>query len=313
VIAPPGGPPAGIAPLLTLLCDDAAMFPPGNAPAVEAVPAHREHRAAWYHDLVGPFLVAATRISEVAEAARAGGAAEPVAARGGGVRGGGVAEPLALVLVVPEGPAAVGSAIRAVLGERGIELVGVELACGPEGTPAEAAHEAAEALADVLPAGVGGVIEVRRGPGFDPALDEALDVLAGGPFRAKFRTGGTVASAFPTEEELAGFLEGCVARGLPFKCTAGLHEAARHTDKTTGFEHHGFLNVLLATHVAHQGGDVAAALRVRSGPELADGLRRMTPEAAVAARRAFTAYGTCSITEPLAELTALGLVVPEAA
>jgi hypothetical protein len=120
-----------------------------------------------------------------------------------------------------------------------------------------------------------------------------------------------VAGAFPTEPELAEFIVGCVALSLPFKCTAGLHEAARHTDPATGFEHHGFLNLLLATHVAGQGGDVgdvAGALSIRSAQELADALRELTAEDAVRVRSAFTAYGTCSIGEPLADLTTLGLV-----
>ena len=46
-----------IPPEYTALVDDAAIFPPGNAPLEEAVPAHREHRAAPYGDLVGPFVV----------------------------------------------------------------------------------------------------------------------------------------------------------------------------------------------------------------------------------------------------------------
>ena len=41
------------------LVDDAAVFPPGNAALPDAVAAHREHRAAWYADLVGPLLVPA--------------------------------------------------------------------------------------------------------------------------------------------------------------------------------------------------------------------------------------------------------------
>jgi hypothetical protein len=40
------------------LVDDAAIFPPGNAPLEEALAAHRQHRSAPYADLVGPFVVA---------------------------------------------------------------------------------------------------------------------------------------------------------------------------------------------------------------------------------------------------------------
>ena len=36
-------------------------------------------------------------------------------------------------------------------------------------------------------------------------------------------------------------------RAVPFKCTAGLHHAVRYTDPTTGFRHHGVLNILVAT------------------------------------------------------------------
>src|SRR2546423_9174583 len=39
------------------LLDDAAVFPPGNAPLPDAVAAHREHRAAWYAPMVGPLLL----------------------------------------------------------------------------------------------------------------------------------------------------------------------------------------------------------------------------------------------------------------
>jgi hypothetical protein len=35
-------------------------------------------------------------------------------------------------------------------------------------------------------------------------------------------------------------------------------------------------------------------------------------DAVIRARAAFTAYGTCSIAEPLADLIRLGLIIPEA-
>ena len=311
----------GIPPLFARLCDDAALFPPGNAAAHDAVPAHREYRRSWYRDLVGPFLATAKHIPAVAEAARA----DP----SGG--------PLPLVLVVPDGPAALAAAIQSTEREPGIELHGVELACSPEGSSADAAREAVWTLERELPPGVSGVVEVRRhnSPANAPAnassdaptnastnaaadtiadtsadaIAAALDVLAASPYRAKLRTGGTVAEAFPSEAELAAFIVGSVARSLPFKCTAGLHEAVRHTDPVTGFEHHGFLNILAATAAATQGADepaVASVLAIRSGADLVATLRVLTPDAVIRTRRAFTAYGTCSIAEPLADLIKLG-------
>lgn len=288
----------GIPPLFAGLCDDAALFPPGNAAAADAVPAHGAYRTSWYRDLVGPFLAAPKHLPAVAEA---------VAERD--PRGLHLHphphEPLPLALVVPDGPDALDSAIKAAASEPGIELVGVELACATHGTSADAARDAAEALKRSLPPGTGGVVEVRRGDG----LGAALDVLAATPFRAKLRTGGTVARAFPSEAEVAEFIVGCVARDLPFKCTAGLHAAVRHTDEITGFEHHGFLNILAATGAATQGADitgVASLLAVRSGPELINSLRQLTADDVARTRRAFTAYGTCSIAEPLADLIKLG-------
>lgn len=278
-----------IPPLFTRLCDDAALFPPGDAAPSDAVPAHREYRGSWYRNLIGPFLATAKHVPEVAEAARANPA--------GG--------PLSLVLVVPDGPGALAAAIQTTEREPGIELVGVELACAPEGSSSDAAREAAWMLERELPPGVGGVVEVRR----DGGLEAALDVVAASPYRAKLRTGGTVAQAFPSEDELAVFIVGCVDLGLPFKCTAGLHEAVRHTDPKTGFEHHGFLNVLAATSSATAGANlamVAQVLSLRSGLDLVDILRVLKPDAIHRTRQAFTAFGTCSITEPLTDLIELG-------
>ena len=45
-----------LGPLLTELCDDAALFPPGNAPLDRALPAHAAHRIADHAGLVGTFV-----------------------------------------------------------------------------------------------------------------------------------------------------------------------------------------------------------------------------------------------------------------
>ena len=275
------------------LCDDAALFPPGNAPVAAAVPAHRGYRSAWYADLVGPFLLGADRIAEVGAAA--------------------AAEPLDVVLVVRAGPAALGDALARLAERPALRLAGVELGPDAAGTPADAAARCRDALARELPPGAAGVVELRRPADGGSArgraeLDAALDLLAAAGLRAKYRTGGLEPGAFPPAGELAAFVSGCAARALPFKCTAGLHHAVRHTDPATGFTHHGFLNILAATDAALRGaeqGVVAGVLECERGGDLAGALADTD---AAALRAVFTAYGTCSVAEPLEDLAALGLL-----
>jgi hypothetical protein len=129
--------------------------------------------------------------------------------------------------------------------------------------------------------------------------------------RLKFRTGGLVATAYPSEHDLAAAVVAATSAGAAFKCTAGLHRAVRHRGADDGFEHHGFLNVLLATDVALTGADVdavRAVLATRDGAELDVRLRALDLERVGQARRSFGSFGTCSVDEPIADLTALGLV-----
>ncbi|WP_327582981.1 hypothetical protein OHA25_44805 [Nonomuraea sp. NBC_00507] len=53
--------------LFDTLFNDAALFPPGNALMREAVPVHSAYRAAWYADLVGPFICPDNRLAELAD------------------------------------------------------------------------------------------------------------------------------------------------------------------------------------------------------------------------------------------------------
>jgi hypothetical protein len=125
--------------------------------------------------------------------------------------------------------------------------------------------------------------------------------------RLKLRTGGTSPSAFPTEHELAAAIQNAIDVGLSFKCTAGLHHAVRHSDPRTGFEHHGFLNVLLAVSASLDGHDPEPALRCRDGAALAAEAAAIAPERLTAVRSSFVSFGTCSVDEPVADLIHLGL------
>ena len=203
------------------------------------------------------------------------------------------------MVTVPGGHAGVAAAVDAVLAEPALRLAGVEVAAEPGG-----AGETAQALRAVVPEGVEGFVEVSR-KGDVPA---DLESLVGAGHSAKFRTGGLVPEAHPGETELAEFLSAAVELGLPFKCTAGLHHAVRHTTRE-GFEQHGFLNVLLATGVLLGGGsaaDAALALAERDGETVAGLVAKLTDEEAAHVRRRFRSFGTCSVTDPLEDLVVLG-------
>ncbi len=268
--------------LVTGLFDDAALFPPGDAPMAAAIPAHRRLRARL-GDLVGPFVVPATRLGELSEHL---GAGEPVG--------------ISLIAAAGDLPAAAARVTRS----PGLVLAAVEV---PVVTDAAAATEAVRVLDDVLPAGVPAAVELPR----TATRDEVLDALAGTGYRAKLRTGGVRAALFPSPVELAGTLHACVARGIAVKCTAGLHHAVRHTDPATGFEHHGFLNVLLAAWALASGAPPTVATEWLAGTDprtVATAVRTWPVDRAARARAVFTSFGTCSALEPVDDLVTLGLL-----
>lgn len=268
------------------LVDDAAVFPPGLAPLPRAVAEHAVHLASDHAGLIGPFVVASTALEELAALA------EPALFPDG----------LRVSLVA--GAAAVPAALTALGATGRLVLAALEVRPGPDRPVAGQIDE----LAALDPPGTV-YVEVPR-PG-DPEWGASLAAVARHGFRLKFRTGGTEAAAFPTEDELAAWIHAAVAAGTPFKCTAGLHHAVRHTAPATGFEHHGYLNVLLATARARAGEGLPAvrsALAARDPQALAAAVTALPEEGAAAARTAFTSYGSCSVLEPLQDLGALGLL-----
>ena len=275
-----------VPPLLRGLFDDAAVFPPGDLPLAEALPAHRAHRAARYAEAVGPFLCGAGRLAELGRLLD--GADEPLPV--GAVLPGGGTDPAAGLAAVIEATGQTAGPVRLAV----VELVAADV------------RATVAALDGQLPRGVQAYVELPR----DSRVEDALDALAGTPYRAKFRTGGLTAEAFPGVYELAGSLMACAERAIPYKCTAGLHHAVRHTDPATGFEHHGFLNVLLAALAARAGDRTGTtdALRERSGSVLAGAATALTGHQVDMIRHSFTSFGTCSIAEPLDDLAGLGLL-----
>ncbi len=276
------------------LVDDAAMFPPGELPLVDAVAAHREHRQAPYADLVGPFVCTDENLMKVA--AQAG------------------ADPLEVSVVITGGAGGIEPAVR--YGDRSANLVvkAIEVRLRSEDDLSRNALRVVRACDDCLDE-ENAFVEI----GLDGAWERALDVVADAGYAAKLRTGGLDPSLFPTADQVAAFITACLDREVAFKCTAGLHNAVRHTAKNGEgrkskggvFEHHGFLNVLLATRASLDGSsqdEVAALLENRDGAALAAKASELSEDQAISTRRWFTSFGSCSIDEPHHDLTALGLL-----
>lgn len=279
------GPASPLPPAWQAIVDDAAVFPPGNSPLPDAVAAHLARREKWYADLVGSFVVTDVAVPDVDAA-------------------------LALSVVVTGGAGAVAGALRLVA-KSPASLAGLEVALrDPDDLAGNARRVAAAvdvARAEGLLAEEAPVFVELPHVGSTASWLAAADVVAEQELRLKFRTGGADAHAFPAAHALAGWIDAALDRETPFKCTAGLHRAVRHTGED-GFEHHGFVNVLLATRHAFDGAgrdDVVEVLERRDAEAVASDA---VAADLAGARRWFTSFGSCSVTEPLDDLVSLGIL-----
>ena len=261
--------------------DDAATFPPGLAPVERAVRDHVARRSSPVLPAVGPAVLALADLPQAREVAA----------------GLDLTDPVEVSVVTPAG--ALHEALRtAEEVHPQLRVVALELKTDPTDRDTWTRQIREAATVDGLPV----FVELTAGQ----VADGALDLLAGTGLRLKYRTGGIEAHLFPTPEELGEVLTAAVAADLPFKLTAGLHEAIRYTNPDTGFTHHGFLNIALATEAARSG----------AGREVvADWLAETDParlgQAAAASdgvwRESFTSFGTCSVDEPADSLRRLEL------
>lgn len=289
------------------LVDYAGLFPPAALPMADAVASYDEYRRSDNAWALGKFVLGVARIAEFAAVAR------PVIGRG---------EPWSLALVAG---ADFSEDIRTIgryewRADPNATVGAIEVKAATPDAIATIAKGTA-LLRTFLPDAFDTYVEVPIAD--DPSA--LLESIAAHGLRAKVRTGGVEAGAFPPSENVARFLTACVRYGVTFKATAGLHHAIRGdypltydaaSARGTMF---GFLNVFLAALFARDGLDssgVRAMLDERdvrnfifntSGVEWRD--RRVTAEAIRAARGdAATSFGSCSFGEPIAELSSLGLL-----
>jgi hypothetical protein len=165
----------------------------------------------------------------------------------------------------------------------------------------------------------------RTGIYFEIADAALLAAVRESGSRAKLRTGGMTRESFPASGSVAEFISSAWGREVPFKCTAGLHHALRSEYPVSGAQDsprammHGFLNVLLASVFAQTAVSREELIEMLEAPSASafgcepDGItwqqyRVTNQQIGLARERGLVSFGSCSFTEPVAELQSLKIL-----
>ena len=168
-------------PLFTGFFDDAAVFPPGSLPLVEAVPAHLAHLERAHGELVGPFVVAASALPTL------GALVQHLPPRS-----------FEVSVTVP-GPGAVRTSLETAALVPALDVRAVEVGV-PTGVVAT--ESVVPTLDLALRGDLGRTADGRRVTAFvelprDERRGALIGELAGTAYLAKLRTGGVRADLYP--------------------------------------------------------------------------------------------------------------------
>ncbi|HEX5133527.1 MAG TPA: hypothetical protein VFX92_13710 [Candidatus Krumholzibacteria bacterium] len=287
--------------LLHTIVDYAGLFPPaglGMEAAVRNYAAYRGDPHAW---MLGRFVVPVARLDELTEAMRAARVVE--------------AEHQWRVAAL------VGDDVESDLGRvdafnraaRGGVVDALEVKT--------ATRTDIRRVANALRPGLRAYCEI-------PAADDPRDLISAigeVKLRAKIRTGGVTAAAFPSVEQVARFIRLCYAAGVGFKATAGLHHPLRAehaltyaSDAPRGVMH-GFMNVFLTAAFHFNGLTIADAKTLLEMTAVDDiqfsddflvwrDYRVSRDELTTIRRRSAISFGSCSFREPVDDLSKAGLL-----
>jgi hypothetical protein len=281
---------AALRALLEGIVDYAGVFPPASLDVVTAARNYKSYRDAGERWMLGRFVVGVAKLPELRSTIA-------------GIRAKGEAWPISVV--APDAAAAT-SVLRA-----------------PDDANAriESVEVRANTVADItlISRAAPKTREVYVEVPVDASTPALLDAIASVKLRAKVRTGGVTADAFPPAQDIAAFIRACLDRNVPFKATAGLHHPLRGNYRLTyegssvSGDMYGYLNLFLAAAFLKQGISEreAAELLVEKDPAaivVEDQAIRwrdrfVDAEAIKALRsRGATSFGSCSFREPVDEL-----------
>jgi hypothetical protein len=295
------------------LVDYAGLFPPAKLAMADAVAEYDAARSGPHAWMLGRFVVPASRIAELLEAI-------------------GAREPLALSVIVDADPdprrwfgsaqRSLGDVARHRTNEPRIQINALEAPLPPLLTQRETYDATLGQLAGLVArAGLRDLeiyAEWPRDERWHELLPGAMTAAARSRLGAKIRCGGVTPGAFPSVADVAAFLDAAATEHVPFKATAGLHHPLRHHNTTAGVPMHGFLNLLAAAALAHRvsretleqilAEEDPAAFRFDDDSMAWRDDSVALDEIATSRGEDFIAYGSCSFSEPVDDLTALAIL-----
>lgn len=247
-----GAPVDGVPPLLARILDDAALVSPGpRQEMADVIEAHLDARAGDHGGLLGSLVVPVSRLQEFV--------AELVKRR--------PAVPVPITLSVDTGLGGVPKALSLTTSRAALLTTAmVEMPA-----PHDVDSVWLERVTEFVPDDVVAVVEPRR-PDADGSDDWIAGVrrVVGHGCRPKLRCGGDRAGVFPGVTDVSRFLALVAASGRSFTASIGLQGAARHVDPETGFDHHGWLNLMVAVTRALRAVPEAATGGPASGGQQAE-------------------------------------------
>lgn len=292
--------------LLTGIIDYAGLFPPAKLDMSAAVEEYGRQLAGPQAWMLGRFVVPTSRLDEL-EAAAASHFPRDSAA-----------SPWGLSVLVSGDAAAARQRIDAFdaahcQADRGLARV-------------EAVEHKPQALEDIADAAMAlQGLEVFFELPYDLDPKPWMQAVAAVGGSGKIRSGGVTDDAFPSAAEMARFIATAHETGIAFKATAGLHHPLRgdyrltYEDNSPTGTMHGFLNVFLAAAAVRAGvaqEEVETLLEERSadvfdfhGDHIGWRGHRFSAALLDEVRRDFArSYGSCSFTEPVDDMRALGVL-----
>lgn len=289
--------------LLDEIVDYAGLFPPSAVSMSEAVINYASYRNSNYNWMLGRFVVPAVRLDEFLESAK------DFISRGDG-------NVWRLSVLAGEDIYDSLRQIEDFNAKNSSRVVGDVL-------EVRATTESKiENTVNALPPDLTAYFEIP----IDERLPDMVSALAIRNQRAKIRTGGITADAFPSSKEIIRFVRTCLMANVPFKATAGLHHPVRcfkpltyEADAPTGVMN-GFLNMFLTAAFARYGFKPAILQAILENDSAGNFVfddngiwwnneHFLSKSQLESVRKSdIISFGSCSFTEPIEDLQDLELL-----